>query len=126
MLYDLAEMTFSDELLGKNVSRDDLAIAEKWLYLFAQRLGVEQAKVIRSFVADELVTLYTYRETCVRKAYSLPGTYGRGGETDDFYGKKLAYIQGRIKELEGSITPEDLTGDPMQYSGYRSCEIFRG
>ena len=68
MLYDLAEMTFSDELLGKNVSRDDLAIAEKWLYLFAQRLGVEQAKVIRSFVADELVTLYTYRETCVRKA----------------------------------------------------------
>lgn len=34
MLYDLAEMTFSDELLGKNVSRDDLAIAEKWLYAF--------------------------------------------------------------------------------------------
>ena len=73
MLYDLAEMAFMDELLGKNVTKDDLAIAEKWLYLFAQRLGVEQAKVIRSFVADELVTLYTYRETCVRKAYSLPG-----------------------------------------------------
>ena len=72
------------------------------------------------------MTLYTYRETCVRKAYSLPGTYGRGGETDDFYGKKLAYIQGRIKELEGSITPEDLTGDSTKYSGYRSCEIFRG
>lgn len=126
MLYDLAEMAFMDELLGKNVIKDDLAIAEKWLYLFAQRLGVEQAKVIRSFVADELVTLYTYRETCVRKAYSLPGAYGRGCETDDFYGKKLAYIQGRIKELEGSITPEDLTGDPTQYSGYRSCEIFRG
>lgn len=126
MLYDLAEMTFMDELLGKNVTKDDLAIAEKWLYLFAQRLGVEQAKVIRSFVADELVTLYTYREACVRKAYGLTGSPGRGGETDDFYGKKLAYIQGRIKELEGSITPKDLTGDPTKYSGYRSCEIFRG
>lgn len=45
MLYDLAEMAFMDELLGKNVTKDDLAIAEKWLYLFAQRLGVEQAKV---------------------------------------------------------------------------------
>lgn len=126
MLYNLAEMAFTDELLGKNVTKDDLAIAEKWLYLFAQRLGVEQAKVIRSFVADELVTLYTYREACVRKAYSLPGAYGRGGETDDFYGKKLSYIESRIKRLESTITPEELTGNPTDYSGYRSCEIFRG
>lgn len=126
MLYNLAEMAFTDELLGKNVTKDDLATAEKWLYLFAQRLGVSEDKVIRSFVTDELVTLYTYRETCVRKAYSLPGAYGRGGETDDFYGKKLSYIEGRIKRLESTITPEELTGNPTDYSGYRSCEIFRG
>lgn len=126
MLYNLAEMAFTDELLGKNVTKDDLATAEKWLYLFAQRLGVSEDKVIRSFVTDELVTLYTYRETCVRKAYGLPGAPGRGGETDDFYGKKLSYIEGRIKRLESTITPEELTGNPTDYSGYRSCEIFRG
>ena len=31
-----------------------------------------------------------------------------------------------IKLLESRITPEQLTGNPTEYKGYRSVEIYRG
>ena len=125
-MYALSDLNFSDELLGKSVSGDDVQKAEDWLYLFASRLGVAREQIVRSFVADELVTAYAYREVCVRKAYSLPGTYNRDGSTDDFYSKKLAYFENRIKQLENKITPNQLTGGAANSAGYRTCEIFRG
>ena len=39
---------------------------------------------------------------------------------------KLEYYESRIKQLESRITPKQLTGDPTEYKGYRSVEIFRG
>lgn len=126
MLYEFQEMTFNDELLGPNVLETTLTKAEQWLYVLAKRLGVQESDVIRSFVADELVTLYCYRETCMNKAASLIGQYSRNGQDDDYYSKKLTYINARIAVLENQITAEQLTGQPAKYAGYRCIPLYRG
>ncbi|WP_311531428.1 hypothetical protein [uncultured Veillonella sp.] len=126
MLYEFQEMTFDDELLGPNVLETTLTKAEQWLYVLAKRLGVQESDVIRSFVADELVTLYCYRETCMNKAASLVGQYSRNGQDDDYYSKKLTYINARIAVLENQITAEQLTGQPAKYAGYRCIPLYRG
>ncbi|WP_298608040.1 hypothetical protein [uncultured Veillonella sp.] len=126
MLYEFQEMTFNDELLGPNVLETTLTKAEQWLYVLAKRLGVQESDVIRSFVADELVTLYCYRETCMNKAASLIGQYSRNGQDDDYYSKKLTYINARIAVLENQITAEQLTGQPVKYAGYRCIPLYRG
>lgn len=126
MLYEFQKMTFNDELLGPNVLETTLTKAEQWLYVLAKRLGVQESDVIRSFVADELVTLYCYRETCMNKASSLVGPYSRNGQDDDYYSKKLTYINARIAVLESQITAEQLTGQPAKYAGYRCIPLYRG
>lgn len=126
MLYEFQNMTFDDELLGPNVLETTLTKAEQWLYVLAKRLGVQESDVIRSFVADELVTLYCYRETCMNKAASLVGQYSRNGQDDDYYSKKLTYINARIAVLESQITAEQLTGQPAKYAGYRCIPLYRG
>ena len=126
MLYEFQEMTFNDELLGPNVLETTLTKAEQWLYVLAKRLGVQESDVIRSFVVDELVTLYCYRETCMNKAASLTGQYSRNGQDDDYYSKKLKYINDRIAVLENQITAEQLTGQPAKYAGYRCIPLYRG
>lgn len=126
MLYEFQEMTFDDELLSPNVLETTLTKAEQWLYVLAKRLGVQESDVIRSFVADELVTLYCYRETCMNKAASLVGQYSRNGQDDDYYSKKLTYINARIAVLENQITAEQLTGQPAKYAGYRCIPLYRG
>lgn len=126
MLYEFQEMTFDDELLGPNVLETTLTKAEQWLYVLAKRLGVQESDVIRSFVADELVTLYCYRETGMNKAASLVGQYSRNGQDDDYYSKKLTYINARIAVLESQITAEQLTGQPAKYAGYRCIPLYRG
>ena len=126
MLYEFQEMTFDDELLGPNVLETTLTKAEQWLYVLAKRLGVQESDVIRSFVVDELVTLYCYRETCMNKAASLIGQYSRNSQDDDYYSKKLTYINSRIAVLENQITAEQLTGQPAKYAGYRCIPLYRG
>lgn len=126
MLYEFQNMTFDDELLGPNVLETTLTKAEQWLYVLAKRLGVQESDVIRSFVADELVTLYCYREACMNKAASLVGQYSRNGQDDDYYSKKLTYINARIAVLENQITAEQLTGQPAKYAGYRCIPLYRG
>ena len=126
MLYEFQDMVFDDELLGPNVLEHTLKKAESWLYVLAKKLGVQESEVIRSFVADELVTLYCYRETCMNKAASLIGQYSRNGSDDDYYSKKLKYINDRIAVLEAQITAEQLTGQPTKYAGYRSIPLYRG
>lgn len=126
MLYEFQSMIFDDELLGPNVLESTLQKAENWLYVLAKRLGVKEGDVIRSFIIDELVTLYCYRETSMNKSASLTGQYSRNGNDDDFYSKKLKYINNRISVLEAQITAEQLTGRPDKYVGYRSIPLYRG
>lgn len=126
MLYEFQNMVFDDELLGPNVLETTLKKAESWLYVLAKKLGVQEGDVIRSFVADELVTLYCYRETCMNKAASLIGQYSRNGSDDDYYSKKLKYINDRIAVLENQITAEQLTGQSAKYAGYRNIPLYRG
>lgn len=126
MLYQYDEMKFNDELLGHNVRQSDFEKAESWLYVLAKRFGVPNDDVVRSFVVDELVTLYAYREVAMNKAASLIGQYNRNGQDDDYYSKKLRYINDRIATIEGQMTAEQLTGQPKKYNGYRIIPLYRG
>ncbi len=126
MLYDYGALRFDDELLGPNITVSTLEKAEKWLYVFAKQLGVPQGDIIRSFIIDELVAMYCYREVCMNKASSLAGQYSRNGETEDFYAKKMKFINDRIADLEKQITAEQLTGQPKKYNGYRAVPLYRG
>ena len=126
MLYEFQDMVFDDELLGPNVLENTLKKAENWLYVLAKKLGVQESDVIRSFITDELLTLYCYRETCMNKAASLIGQYSRNGSDDDYYSKKLKYINDRIAILEAQITAEQLTGQPAKDAGYRNIPLYRG
>lgn len=126
MLYVYEDMTFDDELLGQNVTASNLAKGEQWMFVLAKQLGVAHEDVVRSFIVDELVTLYTYREVCMNKASSLTGQYSRTGEDDNFYSKKLKFINDRLAVLEKQITAEQLTGQPAKYSGFRTVPLYRG
>lgn len=126
MLYEFQDMVFDDELLSPNVLETTLKKAENWLYVLAKKLGVQEGDIIRSFITDELVTLYCYRETCMNKAASLIGQYSRNGSDDDYYSKKLKYINDRIAVLEAQITAEQLTGQSAKYAGYRNIPLYRG
>ena len=121
MLYQFQEVQFNDELLGPNVRESDFEKAESWLYVLAKQLGVPNADVVRSFVVDELVTLYA-----LNKAASLIGQYNRNGQDDDYYSKKLRYINDRIAMIESQMTAEQLTGQPNKYVGYRTIPLYRG
>jgi len=62
----------------------------------------------------------------MNKSASLTGQYSRNGNDDDYYSKKLKYINNRIAVLENQITAEQLTGQPSKYAGYRSIPLYRG
>ena len=62
----------------------------------------------------------------MNKAASLIGQYNRNGQDDDYYSKKLRYINDRIAMIEGQMTAEQLTGQPSKYVGYRTIPLYRG
>ena len=126
MLYDKESIYTGDELLGPAVTPDVLEKAEGWLYVLAARLGVDKEEIQPSFLVQTLVAAYAYREV----GYLKSGGAGRGAYTadegEDYYGRKLAYYERRIKEIEHQITAADMTGHKAGAPGYGAVEIFRG
>ena len=121
-----------DELLAPNV---DVAIMQKsidWLTFFANKLGVNAESIKVNFIVAKLLQAYAYREVCVSKSFSIGHPFKGGEDTPDYYGKKLYYYESRIKELEKSITPLDLTrgeagvSEDRPFKPYRSVSIRRG
>ncbi len=123
-----------DELLAPNV---DVAIMQKsidWLTFFANKLGVNAESIKVNFIVAKLLQAYAYREVCVSKSFSIGNPFkgGKSEDDPDYYGKKLYYYESRIKELEKSITPLDLTrgdagvSEDRPFKPYRSVSIRRG
>lgn len=117
-----------DELVGREVSEDIMTKAYEWLFYFASKLGVEREDIAYSFIIRELLTMYAYREVCVKKGYGAIGTPYRGQNGDDHYTNKSKTYDARIKQLEATITAEDITGDNTsgKRANYRAIQLFRG
>ena len=117
-----------DELVGREVSEDIMTKAYEWLFYFANKLGVEREGIAYSFIVRELLAMYAYREVCLKKGYGALGTPYRGQSGDDHYTNKSKTYDARIKQLEATLTAEDLTGDNTsgKRSNYRVVRIFRG
>lgn len=69
------------------------------------------------------------------KSYGLNAPFGRrtGAEDPDYYGRKLAYYEERIRTLEKTVTAADLTRgngsvekEDTSYKNYREVAIHRG
>lgn len=125
----------NDELLGPGVTIEIAKKALSWLSFFAARLGVDFAEVQENFIVEQLLQFYAFREVCVMKSYGLNAPFGRrgGAEEPDYYGKKLAYYEERIRILEKTVTAADLTRadgsaskEEMPYKNYRAVGIHRG
>lgn len=117
-----------DELVGREVSEDIMTKAYEWLFYFANKLGVEREDIAYSFIVRELLTMYAYREVCIKKGYGAIGTPYRGQNGDDHYTNKSKTYDARIKQLEATITAEDITGDNTsgKRANYRAIQLFRG
>ena len=117
-----------DELVGREVSEDIMMKACEWLFYFSNKLGVGREDIAYSFIVRELLAMYAYREVCIKKGYGAIGTPYRGQNGDDHYTNKSKTYDARIKQLEATLTAEDLTGDNTsgKRSKYRTIRIFRG
>lgn len=117
-----------DELVGREVSEDIMTKAYEWLFYFANKLGVGREDIAYSFIVRELLTMYAYREVCIKKGYGAIGTPYRGQSGDDHYTNKSKTYDARIKQLESKLTAEDLTGDNTsgKRANYRVIRMFRG
>lgn len=117
-----------DELVGREVSEDIMMKAYEWLFYFANKLGVGREDIAYSFIVRELLAMYAYREVCLKKGYGAIGTPYRGQSGDDHYTNKSKSYDARIKQLEATLTAEDLTGDNTsgKRANYRVLRIFRG
>lgn len=116
-----------DELLGREVTERIMVKAYDWLFYFAQRLGVAQEDITYNFIVRELLSLYAYREVCLKKSYGSLGTAYRGQQYEDFYSQKQRSYDNRIKQLEQTITAQDLTGDTEGVrANYRTVRMYRG
>ena len=117
-----------DELVGREVSEDIMTKAYEWLFYFASKLVVEREDIAYSFIVRELLTMYAYREVCIKKGYGAIGTPYRGQSGDDHYTNKSKTYDARIKQLEATLTAEDLTGDNTsgKRANYRVIRMFRG
>ena len=117
-----------DELVGREVSEDIMTKAYEWLFYFASKLGVGRDDIAYSFIVRELLAMYAYREVCVKKGYGAIGTPYRGQNGDDHYTNKSKTYDARIKQLEATLTAEDLTGDNTsgKRANYRAIQLFRG
>lgn len=121
-----------DELLAPNVNEEIVQKAIDWLTFFANKLGVNADSIKVNFIVAKLLQAYAYREVCVSKSFSIGSPFKGGEDAPDYYGKKLYYYESRIKELEKSITPLDLTrgdagvAEERPFKPYRSVSIKRG
>lgn len=130
----VAHLRGGDELLAPNVNEEIVQKAIDWLTFFANKLGVNSDSIKVNFIVAKLLQAYAYKEVCVSKSFSIGNPFkgGKSEDAPDYYGKKLYYYESRIKELEKSITPLDLTrgdagvAEERPFKPYRSVSIKRG
>ena len=125
MLLQADNLKDKDELLGALVTEELIAEAEEYLRAAAAGLGVAWDTVQPTYYVRRFLTVYVFRELCVRKSYTGAQTWGSGAGDQDSYGGKYGFYRDEMKRLEASMTAQALTGAAVS-NGYGSVELYRG
>lgn len=125
MLLQADALQDKDELLGASVTGDLIAEAEEYLRAAAAGLGVAWDAVQPTYYVRRFLTVYVFRELCMRKSYTGTQTWGSGSDDRDSYAGKYSFYRDEMKRLEASMTADALTGAAQTVS-YGSIELYRG
>ena len=126
MLLQADALQDKDELLGTSVTDALISEAEEYLRAAAAGLGVAWDTVQPTYYVRRFLTVYVFRELCVRKSYTGARAWGSGGADDkDSYAGKYGFYRDEMKRLEASMTAQALTGAAVS-NGYGSVELYRG
>ena len=125
MLLQADALRDKDELLGVSVTDDLITEAEEYLRAAAAGLGVAWDAVQPTYYVRRFLTVYVFRELCMRKSYTGTQTWGSGSDDRDSYAGKYSFYRDEMKRLEASMTAAALTGEAQTVS-YGSIELYRG
>ena len=125
MLLQADALRDKDELLGASVTDDLITEAEEYLRTAAAGLGVPWEAVQPTYYVRRFLTVYVFRELCMRKSYTGTQTWGSGSDDQDSYAGKYSFYRDEMKRLEASITAAALTGEAVS-RGYGSVALYRG
>ena len=125
MLLQADALRDKDELLGASVTDDLITEAEEYLRAAAAGLGVPWEAVQPTYYVRRFLTVYVFRELCVRKSYTGAQAWGSGSDDQDSYAGKYSFYRDEMKRLEASITAAALTGEAVS-RGYGSVALYRG
>ena len=125
MFFSPDDLKDKDELLGTSVTDDLIAEAEEYLRAAAEGLGVAWEAVQPTYYVRRFLTVYVFRELCIRRSFTGAQTWGSGTGDQDSYAGKYGFYRDEMKRLEASMTAQALTGAAVQ-SGYSSVQLYRG
>ena len=126
MLLQVNDLKDKDELLGESVTEALIGEAEEYLRAAAAGLGVAWDTVQPTYYVRRFLTVYVFRELCMRKSYTGAQAWGSGSADDkDSYAGKYSFYCDEMKRLEASMTAAALTGEAVS-KGYGSVELYRG
>lgn len=124
MLLQATELRDKDELLGTSVTDDLIAEAEEYLRAVAAGLGVAWEAVQPTYYVRRFLTVYVFRELCMRKSFTGAQPWG-GSDDRDSYAGKYSFYRDEMKRIEASMTAVALTGTAVS-SSYGAVELHRG
>ena len=125
MLLQADALRDKDELLGASVTDDLITEAEEYLRAAAAGLGVAWDTVQPTYYVRRFLTVYVFRELCMRKSYTGTQIWGSGSDDRDSYAGKYSFYRDEMKRLEASMTAAALTGAAAG-SSYGSIALYRG
>ena len=125
MLLAVEDLKGKDELLGESVAQGLIGEAEEYLRASAEGLGVAWETVQPTYYVRRFLTVYVFRELCIRRSFTGAQTWGSGAGDQDSYAGKYGFYRDEMKRLEASMTAQALTGAAVQ-SGYGSVQLYRG
>ena len=125
MLLQADALLDKDELLGASVTDDLIKEAEEYLRAAAAGLGVAWDAVQPTYYVRRFLTVYVFRELCIRKSYTGAQAWGSGSDDRDSYAGKYSFYRDEMKRLEASMTAAALTGAAAG-SSYGSIALYRG
>lgn len=125
MFFSPDDLKDKDELLGTSVTDTLIAEAEEYLRASADGLGVAWETVQPTYYVRRFLTVYVFRELCIRRSFTGAQTWGSGVGDQDSYAGKYGFYRDEMKRLEASMTAQALTGAAVQ-SGYGSVQLYRG
>ena len=79
-----------------------------------------------TYYVRRFLTVYVFRELCIRKSYTGAQAWGSGAADDkDSYAGKYSFYRDEMKRLEASMSAAALTGEAVS-RGYGSVALYRG